>query len=80
MAPDERPRTNGNVLEQLAGLTGVGWTVSTLGFLGTMIGYGNALVARLVTAPESLLYLATVFFMATLGLDRLTERLSEVEG
>jgi len=30
-----------------------------------------------VLEPQSLLYIAAVFFVATLGLDRLTQRLSE---
>jgi len=66
-------------LEQLAGITGIGWTTSTLGFLGTALGYGNSIVARLVAEPQSLLYVGGVCFLATLGLDRLTNRRSEGE-
>ena len=70
-------------LDQLAGFTGVGWTASVLGYLGAVLGYGNALVSRLVTEPQALLYIGGVCLLATLGLDRLTnhddgdERLSE---
>ena len=64
IVPDE------NRLDQLAGLTGVGWTTSALGYLGTAVGYGGSLVAR----PSSLLYLGGAFFLATLGLDRLRSR------
>lgn len=64
-------------LNQLAGLTGLGWTTSILGFLSTVVGYGNGIVSRLVTEPQSLLYLGGVFFLATLGLDRLVNRQTE---
>ncbi|WP_415379522.1 hypothetical protein [Halosimplex sp. TS25] len=59
--------------EQLAGITGLGWTTSTLGFLSTVLGYGNSIVGRLVTDPQSLLYVGSVCFLATLGLDRLAK-------
>lgn len=59
-----------DLLTQLTGLTGIGWTTSILGYLGTLIGYGNSLVVRLGD-PQSLLYLGIGFFVATLGLDRL---------
>lgn len=64
-------------LDQLAGVTGLGWTASWLGYLGFAVGYGNGLVSRLVTTPQSLLYVGLVCFLATLGLDRLAERLTE---
>lgn len=60
-----------DLLYQLGGITGLGWTVSLLGYLSTVIGYGNSLVTRLVAEPQSLLYLGGVFFVATFGLDRL---------
>jgi len=63
--------------EQLAGLTGLGWTTSALGFLGTALGYGNSVVSRLVTEPSSLLYVGAVCFLATLGLDRIANRAAE---
>lgn len=78
-AKREVPLSDKDILNQLAGLTGLGWTVSFLGFLSTVVGYGNMFVARLATSPQSLLYLGTVFFVATLGLDRLTERLTEAD-
>ena len=65
------PRPNRNVLDQLAGFTGLGWTTSTLGFLGTVMGYGNSLITRFVADSRSLLYVGVLFFLATLGLDRL---------
>lgn len=60
--------------EQLAGLAGLGWTTSTLGFLGTVLGYGNSVVGRLVSEPSSLLYVGAVCFLATVGLDRIANR------
>jgi hypothetical protein len=63
---------NEDVLDQVAGITGVGWTASLLGYLSTAVGYGNALI----TNPQSLLYLGGVLFVATLGLDRLKTALS----
>lgn len=68
---------DGETLHQLAGFTGFGWTMSVLGFLSTVLGYGNSLLSRLVTDPQSLLYVGGVFFLATLGLDRLANRESE---
>lgn len=67
------PLVNKEVLEQTAGITGLGWTASLLGFLSSVIGYGNYLLSRVVTDPQSLLYLAGAFFVATLGLDRLAK-------
>ena len=54
--------------------SGIGWTASALGFLSTVVGYGNSIVTRLVAEPQSFLYIGGVFLLATLGLDRLTER------
>lgn len=65
------PRPDRDSLDQLAGFTGVGWTTSTLGFLSTAMGYGNSLISRFVADSKSLLYVGVVFFLATLGLDRL---------
>jgi len=64
-------------LNQLAGITGLGWTASILGYLGTVLGYGNGLVSRLITEPYSLLFVGLAFFLATLGLDRLANRLPD---
>ena len=58
-------------LDQLGGVTGVGWTVSLLGYLTTVIGYGNALISRLIGDPQSFLYVGSDLFVATLGLNRL---------
>ncbi|MFW6317503.1 MAG: hypothetical protein ACOC06_03435 [Halorubrum sp.] len=63
-----------DLLNQLSGLTGMGWTASVLGYLSTVMGYGNGLVSRLVTEPQSLLYVGGSFFLLTLGLDRLQSR------
>jgi len=60
--------------EQLAGLAGLGWTTSALGFLGTVLGYGNSVVSRLVAEPSSLLYVGVVCFLAMVGLDRIASR------
>lgn len=77
--------TDKDLLNQLTGLTGLGWTASVLGYLSTVIGYGNGLISRLVAEPQSLLYVGGSFFLLTLGLDRLqskivTERGSEEGG
>lgn len=56
-----------DVLYQLAGVTGLGWTVLILGYLGTVIGHGHGHLP----APRSLLYPAAVLFVATVFLDRL---------
>ncbi len=66
--------TDKDLLNQLSGLTGMGWTTSILGYLGTVIGYGNGLVSRLVTDPQSLLYVGGSFFILTLGLERFRSR------
>lgn len=44
-----------------------------LGYLSAVIGYSNTLI----TEPQSLLYLGGVLFVATLGLDRLKDTLSD---
>lgn len=68
----ERPAKK-DVLNQLAGITGLGWTTSVLGFLSTVVASGNSIVSRLVADPQSLLYVGAVFFVATVGLDRLAD-------
>ena len=68
---------DGDSLHQLAGFTGFGWTASILGFLGTLVGYGNGIISRLLVGPRSLLYIAFALFLTTLGLDRLAKRLPE---
>jgi hypothetical protein len=66
-------------LYQLGGITGFGWTVSLLGYLSSLIGHGNSLIARLVTEPQSLLYIGGVLFLATFGIDRLQSSVSNTE-
>lgn len=73
------PDPDVDLLDQLAGLTGLGWTASILGYLGTVVGYGNGLLARLVVEPQSLLYVGGTLFVATVGLDRLRKALSKGE-
>ena len=68
-----------DTLDQLAGLTGIGWTASILGYLVSAIGIGNSVVTRVVAEPVSLLYLGGVLLVATLGLDRLQNSLSTGE-
>jgi hypothetical protein len=65
--PDPSER---DTLEQLAGLTGLGWTTSTLVFLTTVVYSGTGPVGRVVADPQLLLYLGAAFFVATLALDR----------
>ena len=68
-----------DVLDRIAGITGIGWTVSILSYLATIIGYGNSLVTRLTVDPQSLLYIGGALFVATFGLDRLRNKLSSTE-
>ncbi|PSP92882.1 hypothetical protein BRC91_11840 [Halobacteriales archaeon QS_4_62_28] len=74
---EQLPILNEDSLNGIAGITGVGWTTSMLGFLSAMLGYGNGLVTRLVADPRSLLYIGSVLFVTTLGIDRLNDALSE---
>jgi hypothetical protein len=60
-----------DLLDQFAGITGLGWTVSMLAYLGAVLGYGTSLVARVVGDPQLLLYVGCVCFLTTVGLDRL---------
>lgn len=62
-----------SVLERAAGVTGVGWTASALGYLGAAIGVGDTPISN----PQSLLYLGVVCFLATVGIDRLNDRRSD---
>ncbi|WP_436935119.1 hypothetical protein [Halovenus marina] len=68
--------TDIDLLDQFAGITGLGWTVSMLGYLSAILGYGTTLVTRLAVDPQLLLYFAGVCFVTTLGLDRLKTVLS----
>ena len=69
-------RSDVNTLDQLAGITGVGWTVSILGYVSVMLGHEVVIVSRFVTDPQPLLYLGGALFLATFGLDRLRDRCS----
>lgn len=71
--------SDSDVLDQLAGFTGLGWTASILGYLGTMFGYGSSLITRLAVDPQSLLYLGGALLVATFGLDRLQSTLTARE-
>lgn len=71
----QTPVSDSGVLDQLAGLAGVGWTVSVLSYILTVIGYGTVLS----TEPRSFLYLGGVLFVATVGLDLLHEARSNGE-
>jgi hypothetical protein len=64
-------RAPDDFLYQLAGITGLGWTVLILGYLGTVIGYGDDLVIPIVREPQLLLYLGIILFVITFGLDQL---------
>ena len=68
--------SDNDVLDQLAGFTGLGWTAAMLGYLGSVFGYGSSLISRLAVDPQSLLYLGGALFVATFGLDRLQNRLT----
>mgnify|MGYP000580871393 CR=1 FL=1 len=67
------PRTlaDEELLHELAGITGVGWTASSLGFIGSLLWYGDGIGASHSLATRALLYLAIASFLATLGLDAL---------
>jgi hypothetical protein len=79
MKPARLSLLDADSLDQLGGVTGVGWTVSLLGYLTTVIGYGNALISRLIADPQSFLYVGSVLFVATLGLNRLQQSATEGE-
>ncbi|WP_348611134.1 hypothetical protein [Halobaculum rarum] len=72
MSLKQMARPDWDVIDQVAGITGFGWTASLLGYLGTAIGYSNSLI----TNPQTLLYVGSVFFVTTLGLDRLRSKRS----
>ena len=76
MRPELTREFDKDLLNQLTGLTGLGWTTSVLGYLSSVIGYGNGLITRLVAEPQSLLYVGGSFFVLTLGLDRLQSKLA----
>lgn len=63
---------NEDLLDTAAGLTGIGWTTSLLGYLSGVVGYSTAPLV----SPQSLLYLGGILFLTTVGLDQLNETLS----
>jgi hypothetical protein len=67
-------------VHQLAGLTGLGWTVSILSYVGLLFGYGNSLARSLGADPSVLLYIAGGFFVTTLFLDRLHGTIADSTG
>lgn len=75
MTPKRRLLASENVLDQVAGITGLGWTASLLGYLSSVIGYSNHVLPN----PQSLLYLGGILLVTTLGLDRLKETLASRE-
>jgi len=79
MPPELTPTSKGELLDQLAGLTGIGWTVSILGFLSAVLDIGPALVERLGPDPESLLAVGVALFVATAVLDRLRRSVTDGE-
>jgi len=66
MAIETKQEGSEETLNQVAGITGFGWTASLLGYLSTVLGFNTALGAN----PQSLLYLGVVLFVTTIGLDR----------
>jgi len=76
----ELPTFDPELFYQLAALTGIGWTVSLLGFLSTLLGWGDEYVTRLFVEPRVLLYLGIVLFVATVGLDWLGRVQATEEG
>lgn len=70
-------QVNADTLRELGGFTGLGWTASILGYLGTLAGYGSVYLSRLINDPTSFLYAAGILFLMTLGLDQLATRLEE---
>ena len=66
-------RLDKELLNQLAALTGLVWTLSLLAYMSMLAGYGTELLSSIVTAPRTLLALSLVAFLVTVGLDRLRE-------
>ena len=63
-----------DLLHQLGGVTGLGWTASIIGYVSTFFGIGTVYFTRIAADPHSFLYTGVILFLATLGLDRLAER------
>lgn len=60
---------NEDLLDTAAGLTGIGWTASLLGYLAAVVGYSIAPLGN----PRSLLYLACILLVTTVTLDLLND-------
>lgn len=73
------PSLEGETIDQMAGIAGVGWTTSLLAFLTTVIGYSNSVISRFMSDSRIFLYAGVVFFLMTLGLDRVANRLPDDE-
>jgi len=69
MALKEKIDAKEDALNQVAGITGFGWTAALLGYFTSVLGYSSTFI----TNPQSLLYLGGVLFVTTLGLDRLID-------
>lgn len=72
MSLKENIGVNGDFLDTAAGLTGIGWTTSMLGYLGAVGGYSVFPLG----SPRSLLYLGGILLVTTVGLDRLNDATS----
>jgi hypothetical protein len=70
MSPKEEIDANADLLDTAAGLTGIGWTTSLLGYLATAMGNSPTPLV----SPQSLLYLGGILFVTTIGLDALSDR------
>jgi hypothetical protein len=60
-----------DLLYQLGGITGLGWTASLLAYIWATIGPADGLGGPIAIDPRILLVLGVVFFVVTVGLDRL---------
>lgn len=67
------------LLHQLGGVTGFGWTASVIGYLSAALGYGGGYISRFAADSQSFLYAGVVLFLATFGLDRLAKSQEEDE-
>lgn len=67
------------VLHELAGITGVGWTASSLGFIGSLVWYGNAPGPSQPLGSWVLLAVAIGCFVTTVGLDAFRSVISDAD-
>jgi hypothetical protein len=66
-----------DALDQLDGITGLGWTAALIGYLVSLIDLGGSVLTEVVPDTASLLSLGGVLFAPTLGLDRLNRSAAE---